>query len=66
MGGDKPSFEEFEKVSGGSWKNLMEKTRIIQGGVELDNRKLVELIDGLVRFEGVVAEEYLTVLSVKP
>jgi len=43
----------------------MEKAKMIQEEFEIDNRKLVELIDGLVRFEGVVAEEYLTVLSMK-
>ncbi|MEM2286477.1 MAG: hypothetical protein QXS51_01660 [Thermoproteota archaeon] len=62
---NKPSFEECEKVLGSSWRNLMEKAKMIQEEFEIDNRKLVELIDGLVRFEGVVAEEYLTVLSMK-
>lgn len=62
---NEPSFEECGKVLGSSWKNLMEKAKMIQGEFEMDNRKLVELINGLSRFEGVVAEEYLTVLSLK-
>lgn len=64
-GCNKPSFEECGKVLGNSWKNLMEKAKTIQGEFEIDNRKLAELINGLSRFEGVVAEEYLTVLSLK-
>lgn len=62
---DKSVFEDCEKVLGSLWRNTAENSRRIWGESEISNQELLKLIDDLEKFEGFVAEEYLTVLNVK-
>ncbi|MCX8183424.1 MAG: hypothetical protein N3F08_03280 [Crenarchaeota archaeon] len=62
---DKSCFEDCEKVLGGLWKNITENSKKIQEKSEINNHELLKLIDGLEKFEGFVAEEYLTALNIK-
>jgi len=61
----KCGFEDCEKVLGSLWRNITEYSRRILEEGEINNRELLKLIDGLEKFEGFVAEEYMTVLNVK-
>ncbi|MEM2930924.1 MAG: hypothetical protein QW797_08725 [Thermoproteota archaeon] len=65
IGSGKCGFEDCEKVLGSLWRNITEYSRRIREESEINNRGLLKLIDGLEKFEGFVAEEYLTVLNVK-
>ncbi len=62
---DRSVFEDCEKVLGSLWRNITEHSRSIRGESEIGNQELLKLIDGLEKFEGFVAEEYLSVLNVK-
>jgi hypothetical protein len=61
----KCGFENCEKVLGSLWRNITEySSRILQES-EINKHGLLKLIDGLEKFEGFVAEEYMMVLNVK-
>lgn len=60
----KSDFEDCEKALGSLWRNIMENSKMMRE-TETNNHRLLKLIDSLEKFEGFVAEEYLTVLNVK-
>ncbi|MEM2946520.1 MAG: hypothetical protein QXI87_09290 [Thermoproteota archaeon] len=61
----KSVFEDCEKALGSLWTSIMENSKKMREEGETNNQRLLKLIDGLEKFEGIVAEEYLTVLNVK-
>ncbi|MGB9959922.1 MAG: hypothetical protein ACPLKQ_05330 [Candidatus Bathyarchaeales archaeon] len=64
-GGFQVCFSECEEVWGESWKTLVMDAEKILGKSEINSKELASLINGLMKLESFVAEEYLTALHVK-
>ena len=58
-------FEACAEVWGEKWRSLVNDTKRVQRKEKIRPEELGAMIDDLERFEGLVAEEYLTVLHVK-
>jgi len=58
-------FSDCEKVWGDAWKTLVMEAEKFLDKNRIDSKELASLINGLMKLESFVAEEYLTTLHVK-
>lgn len=58
------NFKECGEVWGGKWKTIMADAEKFIGKTKISSEELISLINGLERLEGVVAEEYLTIMHI--
>ncbi|MCX8181605.1 MAG: hypothetical protein N3D12_00640 [Candidatus Methanomethyliaceae archaeon] len=59
------SYEECAEVWGEKWKVVMEHAEVFQEKGKINHEELSSLIDGLEKLEGMVAEEYLTIMHIR-